>query len=63
MGLGRRVGSEGEWCMYRVGMTDVAYRPNATAPPSNTLGGAEVTMEHETGLEPATPTLARRCWA
>ena len=58
MGLGRRVGSEGERCMLRVGMTGVAYRPNATTPPSKILGGVEVSMEHETGLEPATPTLA-----
>jgi hypothetical protein len=33
--------------------------PNASTPPSKTLGGVEVTLEHETGLEPATPTLAK----
>jgi hypothetical protein len=32
--------------------------PYTTTPPSKTLGGVEVTLEHETGLEPATPTLA-----
>jgi hypothetical protein len=48
--------------MYRVGMTGVAYQSNATTPPSKTLGGVDIYLEHETGLEPATPTLARRCW-
>ena len=43
------------------------------APSSSTEGGRENApdptgrgrshyLEHETGLEPATPTLARRCW-
>ena len=36
--------------MYRVGMTGVAYQSNATTPPSKTLGGVEVYLEHETGL-------------
>jgi hypothetical protein len=31
-------------------------------PPSQTPDGVDVYIEHETGLEPATPTLARRCW-
>ena len=34
---------------------------NATTPPSKILGGVVDYLEHETGLEPATPTLARRC--
>ena len=31
--------------------------------PDLTSRGRSLYLEHETGLEPATPTLARRCWA
>jgi len=30
--------------------------------PDLTSRGRSHYLEHETGLEPATPTLARRCW-
>jgi hypothetical protein len=30
--------------------------------PGLTGRGRSLFLEHETGLEPATPTLARRCW-
>jgi hypothetical protein len=30
--------------------------------PDLTGRGRSLYLEHETGLEPATPTLARRCW-
>ena len=36
-----------------------AVDPDASTPPSQLRDGVDVLLEHETGLEPATPTLAR----
>jgi len=36
--------------------------PNNENAPDLTSRGRSLFLEHETGLEPATPTLARRCW-
>ena len=36
--------------------------PNNENAPDLTGRGRSLYLEHETGLEPATPTLARRCW-
>ena len=46
-------------CRIRDLLAAPSIGPKRNNPAKQTLGGVEVTLEHETGLEPATPTLAK----